>query len=115
MTAELAHCGQAVRESHDQAATFCDAANGSASYFTPAGLAGTGALGAAAGGDSAAATGAAGADDPMPTEIPNSRHCPFTGAKARSKLTSLGTEGKNPVIRTPRRRIDLKSRRADVA
>ena len=44
-------------------------------------------------------SGAAGADDPTPTEMPNSRHCPFTGANDRSKLTWVGTEGKKPAIR----------------
>ncbi|WP_157793730.1 MULTISPECIES: hypothetical protein [Bradyrhizobium] len=45
------------------------------------------------------AFGAVGAAWPRLTEIPNKRHCPLTGAYRRSKLTCVGTEGKNPAIR----------------
>ena len=44
------------------------------------------------------ASGATGAACPIDTEMPNSRHCPSTGAYSSSKLTCAGTEGKNPAM-----------------
>src|SRR5262249_20625231 len=42
--------------------------------------------------------GAAGAGEPRPTERPNRRHCPATGANSISKMNCDGTEGKKPGI-----------------
>ncbi len=67
-------------------------------------FAAAGRLAGAADGDFAAAaggeggSGAAGPLCPIETEMPNSRHCPLTGANDRSKLTWVGTEGKKPAM-----------------
>src|SRR5215475_7057540 len=52
-------------------------------------------LGSAAGG---AVGGAIGVAWPNETETPNKRHCRSTGAKAISKLTWVGTDGKKPAM-----------------